>query len=476
MITLFSKVPVFAIQDGSNPPNQRNEEFRQYIIFVALERDCKMYDKEILEFFKLIASTYLQKYGFTLIGTSSECINAKGKVVYDPASKNYGLRGLDEAVNRAEKWGSKLVIIVFDEKAGKQYKLETLKKVNQVYEGHIFYGSYDHIVSTSSFGKDGESALNASILSHELSHFILRYLGYPESVFRDWVHLTQKRYDQCSENNFSFSDCHNTFTTIKGRTGTYFHVLAPYDKPISTSEQKNQPKQSNENKPKQENTQSSKFKTETKLFINKNIVFGKFVDGKSICFDVTVRIPETNAKVTNARVRVTIDPEGKVYGDWIIPRWNLPLNQNGEASICMVWDGRNSKVNAWADYLGDDKTFPSKSQSVWLEVKPKNKIQPFLELEINNKKGIISLQDGDIVCTKVSSDGTLKNKQIRMAYNYPDTPKFTNTANYWLDSSGVYEQCNTWNMGNERIDLYVEFLGDAYYERVASIIVFINYK
>lgn len=324
-IIIFTQYPASAHHDGSNPPYQINKEFRHYIIFVALERDCKMYDKEILEFFKLISSSYLHKYGFNLISTKSECINAKGKVIYDEYSRSYGLKELEKSVARADKWSSNLVIIIFDYTAGVQYNVETLTKKNAKYAGHhIYYLNQDHIVSKSSFGKDGESDFNSMTLSHELSHFALRYLEYPQEIWsgdNSYVHLTQKRYDQCAKNKFSFLDCQSTFTTIKGRTGEYFHVLAPYDKPIAKQEKNTKPK----------NPTLVYLGIETK-----NVVMKGLSDGDEFC--VVAQILDGNGQPYRGSVRFTswaLDTKWKTL--WEDYRYDTKTNSSGYAQFCTEW-------------------------------------------------------------------------------------------------------------------------------------------
>lgn len=140
--------------------------------------------------------------------------------------------------------GRDLTVIVFDNKAGYLYS----KAFNA--GGHYYWKNYEHIVTTSTFDYKGESDWNALVLSEEISHFVLRYLGYPQKIWGDgtdtsYVHANRNKFLECKTNNDLYStECSKTWTTIEGRalrsdgTGYYvatFRVLAPYDKPVSES-------------------------------------------------------------------------------------------------------------------------------------------------------------------------------------------------------------------------------------------------
>jgi hypothetical protein len=206
-----------------------------------MERDCNKYDNQILSFFRALVPAYLHKYGFYLITEKAECINVKGHFVEGDDPTQYGLDTLAAAVKRGEEWGRHLTVIVFDNKAGYLYS----NAFNA--GGHYYWKNYEHIVTTSTFGYKGESDWNALVLSEEVSHFVLRYLGYPEEIWGDgtdtsYVHANRNKFLECKANHDLYSTgCSKTWTTIEGRTlrtdgtGYYvatFRVLAPYDKPI----------------------------------------------------------------------------------------------------------------------------------------------------------------------------------------------------------------------------------------------------
>ncbi len=72
----------------------------------------------------------------------------------------------------------------------------------------------------------------AWILSHELSHFVLNYLGYDLSVVEDEIHDLDHKYDYCIENHYDDS-CEGVVTKIKSaQYSTTFTVMAPYEPAI----------------------------------------------------------------------------------------------------------------------------------------------------------------------------------------------------------------------------------------------------
>jgi len=63
---------------------------------------------------------------------------------------------------------------------------------------------------------------NVWVLSHELAHFALFYLGYPRDVFVDWVHDIQFRYyAYCPEGDTTNIRCNGLWQKIEGNTRNY---------------------------------------------------------------------------------------------------------------------------------------------------------------------------------------------------------------------------------------------------------------
>jgi hypothetical protein len=71
------------------------------------------------------------------------------------------------------------------------------------------------------------------ILSHELSHFILYYMGYDLSIIEEQIHELDAKYDACVEGKYSES-CNEVKTRISTDTG-YYVVMKPYEPAVGQS-------------------------------------------------------------------------------------------------------------------------------------------------------------------------------------------------------------------------------------------------
>lgn len=71
------------------------------------------------------------------------------------------------------------------------------------------------------------------ILSHELSHFILYYMGYDLSIIEEQIHELDAKYDACVEGNYTPS-CNEVKTRISTDTG-YYVVMNPYEPAVGQS-------------------------------------------------------------------------------------------------------------------------------------------------------------------------------------------------------------------------------------------------
>jgi len=71
------------------------------------------------------------------------------------------------------------------------------------------------------------------ILSHELTHFILYYLGYDISVVEEQTHQLDARYDYCAEVKHDIS-CYEVKTRLKGIAHDY-SVMKPYEPAVGQS-------------------------------------------------------------------------------------------------------------------------------------------------------------------------------------------------------------------------------------------------
>ena len=75
-----------------------------------------------------------------------------------------------------------------------------------------------------------ESILPSWILSHELSHFVLTYKGFPQTDIQERIHDIEKDYDNCVGTNFQSSKCDEIKTNLRLDSSTKdYVVMTPYE-------------------------------------------------------------------------------------------------------------------------------------------------------------------------------------------------------------------------------------------------------
>jgi len=75
-----------------------------------------------------------------------------------------------------------------------------------------------------------ERTLPSWILTHELSHFVLSYKGFPQSDIQERIHDIEKEYDNCIGTNFQNSSCDDIKLSIRTETSSKdFAVMTPYE-------------------------------------------------------------------------------------------------------------------------------------------------------------------------------------------------------------------------------------------------------
>ena len=124
-----------------------------------------------------------------------------------------------------------LLILIYDGDVG-----EKILQPNKVDGLYIHTGNdrtQNHLIimcHCSDFDSSYEQILPSWILSHELSHFLLSYKGYPQSVIQNVVHENEDGYDTCVGTNFQDEYCKNFKTNLRpDSVGADFPVMTPYE-------------------------------------------------------------------------------------------------------------------------------------------------------------------------------------------------------------------------------------------------------
>jgi len=130
--------------------------------------------------------------------------------------------------------GIDLLILIYDDKIG-----EKILEPNNVDGIYVHTGNdrtQNHVIimcHCSDADSSYEQILPSWILSHELSHFVLSFKGYPQSVIQDTIHEMEKEYDNCVGTNFQDEYCKDFKTTIRPDSGSKdFPVMKPYESAV----------------------------------------------------------------------------------------------------------------------------------------------------------------------------------------------------------------------------------------------------
>ncbi|MBT4327770.1 MAG: hypothetical protein HOD60_12850 [Candidatus Nitrosopelagicus sp.] len=170
---------------------------------------CSAGNKKALEFYEKLTLQYLLQFDVKIIQTKGECVSNRDVV-----------NELGEFTGDISPYV--LPIIILDQFSSKPYAIE-----EDAYGHYQYYSEdFDHeAIVFGSFSKtDTESEKDAWTLSHELSHFILRYEQQSRSIWADWVHNTQTKYDYCKDKQ----QCPELWTTVTAPSGKQVKMMNPY--------------------------------------------------------------------------------------------------------------------------------------------------------------------------------------------------------------------------------------------------------
>ena len=127
-----------------------------------------------------------------------------------------------------------LLILIYDGKVA-----EKILQPNKVDGLYIHTGNdrtQNHLIimcHCSDFDSSYEQILPSWILSHELSHFVLSYKGFPKSVIQNAIHEIEVEYDNCVGNNFQDEYCMDFKTTIRPDSiSKDFPVMKPFESAV----------------------------------------------------------------------------------------------------------------------------------------------------------------------------------------------------------------------------------------------------
>ena len=225
-ILIFSFIPAFSqtanstAQDFTKLQQQKNQNNGplSYAVFYITENDkCSDSEYASLKFYQVVADEYLTLYGISHDLQGSLCVPLKNYQSYFTGLSTFTLP-----------------IVISDNKVGQQLVQQD------------FYGMYEisgtgtQSIYVCSCDAQIESWAGAWVLSHELSHFALRYFGEPDAIAVNWVHYVQALVNQCQKGDFS-KVCPQYSASVTSPSGNQIPVMVVYGQGPSTDLPKNAP-------------------------------------------------------------------------------------------------------------------------------------------------------------------------------------------------------------------------------------------
>ena len=183
------------------------EEATWQLVVISSEPACSGYHHYMVEKYSSITSEYLDLYKLFHGSYQPECFTEEDFV--EQYSKPYDLD---------------LLILVFDKEKG----MADLHSHNTggvyIHQGNDLSTNHNVIICDCPNFKYSDPVW---ILSHELSHFVLNYLGFDLDEVEDEIHGIDYKFDRCVEGEY-----HSLCSTIKTRIETNsadWTVMIPYE-------------------------------------------------------------------------------------------------------------------------------------------------------------------------------------------------------------------------------------------------------
>ena len=220
-LLFFAIFSVFAIPSISSDAfaNHLSEKMKWQLVFISGEPGCANYHYQIMNKFNHLAGVYLNEYGIENESYSPKCFP---QVKYP---QNY------EKPNDLD-----LFILVYDKNLG-----EEILQSNDVGGFYRHFGadrSTNHVIVFCDCPNFNFSD-PVWILTHELSHFSLFYLGYDKSIIDDLVHAHDEAFDQCRLN--WKEGCESIVQKLEVRSGYLQSVMPIYQLAIEENGTNSEP-------------------------------------------------------------------------------------------------------------------------------------------------------------------------------------------------------------------------------------------
>ena len=219
-LLFFAIFSVFVIPSISDDAfaNHLSEKMKWQLVFISGEPGCANYHYQIMNKFNHLAGTYLNEYGIENESYSPNCF----PLVKYP--QNY------EKPNDLD-----LFVLVYDKNLG-----EEILQSNDIGGFYKHFGSdrtTNHFIVFCDCPNFNFSD-PAWILTHELSHFSLFYLGYETSIIDDLVHAHDESFDQCRLN--WEESCNSIVQKLETESGYLQSIMPIYQLAITENDTNSQ--------------------------------------------------------------------------------------------------------------------------------------------------------------------------------------------------------------------------------------------
>lgn len=173
------------------------------IVYVTGNKSCYYNDNQKMNEYFEFAKKYLNRYGVSYYSYGPSCLSMTEYENYQPPSL------------------TDILIVIYNKNTGRE--------ILQDHDMGGFFRSLDYGnvngLRIETCDCDGFNRFNEQfwVFSHELSHFVLFYLGYDRDVWVDWVHDVQsKYYAYCgTQGDTTYWKCNSLYTKIEGYSRDY---------------------------------------------------------------------------------------------------------------------------------------------------------------------------------------------------------------------------------------------------------------
>ena len=184
-----------------------SNDMKWQLVYITHNSVCSNYDIQMIRTYTEITSSYLESYQLENTSYDSICIN---QYEYSEYTTPFDLD---------------LIILIYDKDIGR-HELNSLK-----IGGYYHHTGPDPLQNHAIVVCDCPTFNFSSpiwILTHELSHFVLTYLGYDLTIIEDLVHTHDAAYDKCIA---SSSSCGSAVMKIRSETSAYSYSVMPVYEP-----------------------------------------------------------------------------------------------------------------------------------------------------------------------------------------------------------------------------------------------------